>query len=94
MAYGAVYYFMGPAFTGEEADVRANARRMLRPLLRHVEASGLGHISEIFDGDAPHVSRGCFAQAWSTAEVLRAFVEDVLGQGPEKNPQMDADGRR
>ena len=93
-------WLMGPFITswvhirGKEADVRANARRMLRPLLRHVEASGLGHISEIFDGDAPHVSRGCFAQAWSTAEVLRTFVEDVLGQGPEKYPQMDADGRR
>ena len=93
-------WLMGPFITswvrirGEEADVRANARRMLRPLLRHVEESGLGHISEIFDGDPPHASRGCFAQVWSTAEVLRAFVEDVMGQGPEKYPQMDADGRR
>ena len=33
-------------------------------------------------------------RVWSTAEVLRAFVEDVMGQGPEKYPQMDADGRR
>ena len=93
-------WLMGPFITswvrirGEEADVRTSARRMLRPLLRHVEASGLGHISEIFDGDSPHASRGCFAQAWSTAEVLRAFVEDVLDKGPEKYPQMDADGRR
>ena len=93
-------WLMGPFITswvrihGEEADVHTSARRMLRPLLRHVEESGLGHISEIFDGDPPHASRGCFAQAWSTAEVLRTFVEDVLGQGSEKNPQMDADGRR
>ncbi|MCY3871694.1 MAG: glycogen debranching enzyme N-terminal domain-containing protein [Gemmatimonadetes bacterium] len=83
-------WLMGPFITswvrirGKEADVRTSARDMLRPLLRHVEASGLGHISEIFDGDPPHASRGCFAQAWSTAEVLRAFVEDVLDQGPEK----------
>ena len=83
-------WLMGPFITswirihGKEADVRTNARHMLCPLLRHVEGSGLGHISEIFDGDPPHASRGCFAQAWSTAEVLRAFVEDVLDQGPEK----------
>ena len=93
-------WLMGPFITswvrihGKEADVRTSARDMLRPLLRHVEASGLGHISEIFDGDPPHASRGCFAQAWSTAEVLRTFVEDVMGQGPEKYLQMDADGRR
>jgi len=34
--------------------------------------AGLGHISEIFDGDAPHQPRGCIAQAWSVADVLRA----------------------
>ncbi len=89
-------WLMGPFITswvrihGKEAGVRASAKRMLRPLLRHVEKSGLGHISEIFDGDPPHASRGCFAQAWSTAEILRAFVEDVLDQRPEKF----ADGRR
>ena len=38
----------------------------------HVCHAGLGHISEIFDGDAPHQPRGCIAQAWSVAEVLRA----------------------
>ena len=84
-------WLMGPFITSwvrihrKEADVHTNARHMLCPLLRQVEESGLGHISEIFDGDPPHASRGCFAQAWSTAEVLRAFVEDVLDQGPEKN---------
>jgi glycogen debranching enzyme len=31
----------------------------------------LGSVSEIFDGDAPHRSRGCIAQAWSVAELLR-----------------------
>jgi glycogen debranching enzyme len=36
---------------------------------------GLGQISEIFDGDAPHTPRGCIAQAWSVAETLRAMVE-------------------
>jgi len=34
----------------------------------------VGGISEIFDGDAPHAPRGCIAQAWSVAEVLRAWM--------------------
>lgn len=37
----------------------------------HLSQAGLGQISEIFDADAPHLPRGCFAQAWSVAEVLR-----------------------
>ena len=39
--------------------------------------AGLGTFSEIFDGNAPHVPRGCIAQAWSVAETLRAYVEDI-----------------
>ncbi len=39
----------------------------------HLGEAGLGQISEIFDGDAPHHPRGCFAQAWSVAEVLRVL---------------------
>ena len=38
---------------------------------RHLREAGVGQISEIFDADAPHVPRGCPAQAWSVAEVLR-----------------------
>lgn len=47
---------------------------------------GLGSVSEIFDGDPPHTPRGCFAQAWSVAEVLRAYVEDVVGRRPTDYP--------
>ncbi|MEP6945086.1 MAG: amylo-alpha-1,6-glucosidase [Acidobacteriota bacterium] len=36
--------------------------------------AGIGQVSEIFDGDAPHDPRGCFAQAWSVAELLRIAV--------------------
>jgi glycogen debranching enzyme len=39
---------------------------------------GLGQVPEVFDGDAPHRPGGCFAQAWSVAELLRAAVEDVM----------------
>ena len=34
---------------------------------------GIGSISEIFEGDAPFAPRGCIAQAWSVAELLRAW---------------------
>ncbi len=43
-------------------------------------------MSGIFDGDPPHTPRGCFAQAWSVAEVLRAYVEDVVGRRPTDYP--------
>ncbi|EAZ93897.1 Glycogen debranching enzyme [Crocosphaera chwakensis CCY0110] len=35
----------------------------------------MGSISEIFDGDAPMIPRGCFAQAWSVGEVLRVWAK-------------------
>ncbi|MGH9907796.1 MAG: amylo-alpha-1,6-glucosidase [Pyrinomonadaceae bacterium] len=41
------------------------------------EEACLGQVSEIFDGNAPYTPRGCVAQAWSVAELLRAAVEDI-----------------
>ena len=38
----------------------------------------IGSIAEIFDGNEPHTSRGCYAQAWSVGEILRAYTEDIL----------------
>jgi len=57
-------------------DDRDAARRFLEPFEDHLRDHGLGSISEIFDSDAPHRARGCPAQAWSVAEILRvaAFV--------------------
>ena len=54
---------------------REAALRFLEPLGRQIYASGLGTLSEIFDGDAPFTPRGCMAQAWTVAEVLRAWQE-------------------
>ncbi len=54
-------------------DDRTAARAFLQPLLRHLADHGVGSISEIFEGDAPFAPRGCIAQAWSVAEVLRAW---------------------
>lgn len=55
----------------------AQARSYLYPLLHHLADHGVGSISEIFDGDPPFTPRGCIAQAWSVAEVLRAWQETL-----------------
>jgi len=49
---------------------------------------GLGTISEILDGEPPHTSRGCIAQAWSVAEPLRAYVEDVMQMRPKHEEEV------
>ena len=52
---------------------RAAIDRILGSIASHLTEAGLGTISEVFDGDAPFTPRGCFAQAWSVAEILRAW---------------------
>ena len=51
------------------------ALSFLEPIAYHLISKGLGTISEIFDGNAPYRPRGCIAQAWSVAEVLRTWLE-------------------
>jgi predicted glycogen debranching enzyme len=69
---------------------QAQVREWLQRVSGHLNEAGLGHISEIFDGDPPHRPRGCFAQAWSTAEILRAIVENGLVSKPEKRKKAVA----
>jgi predicted glycogen debranching enzyme len=59
---------------------RAGARKFLRGFEPHLDEACIGSISEIFDAEAPFTPRGCIAQAWSVAEVLRCLAltaEDV-----------------
>lgn len=57
---------------GATPEAKRTAReRFLVPLWRHLDGAGLGHVSEIADGDAPHEPRGCPFQAWSVGEALR-----------------------
>jgi predicted glycogen debranching enzyme len=58
----------------------AQARQFLQPMADQLYAHGLGSLSEIFDGDAPIAPRGCIAQAWTVAEVLRVWHETAWGQ--------------
>ncbi|MCZ7625349.1 MAG: amylo-alpha-1,6-glucosidase [Candidatus Methylomirabilis sp.] len=76
-------WLMGPFITayikvnGGTKEAREQAAAWLAPFRAHLREAGLGQVSEIFDGDPPHRPRGCIAQAWSVAELLRAAVEDV-----------------
>lgn len=61
-------------YDGSE-KARKQAAAMLSPLIHHFANHGcLATISEVFDGDPPHYPGGCPAQAWSVAEVLRAWL--------------------
>jgi predicted glycogen debranching enzyme len=52
-------------------DNEERIEEILQGLKNHLTEAGLGQISEIFDADYPHTPRGCIAQAWSVAEILR-----------------------
>jgi predicted glycogen debranching enzyme len=57
---------------GNTAASRREARlRFLEPMLAHLDAAGLGHVSEITDAEAPFTPRGCPFQAWSLGELIR-----------------------
>jgi glycogen debranching enzyme len=43
-------------------------------MAQHLATACVGSLSEVFDGDAPHIARGCFAQAWGVAETLRSWI--------------------
>lgn len=69
---------------GDSPESRKKAEFFIAPFKDHLRAHGVGYISEIFDGNDPIVPRGCIAQAWGVAEILRAYVEDVVGAEPNK----------
>ncbi|MFQ7336699.1 MAG: amylo-alpha-1,6-glucosidase [Roseburia faecis] len=59
-------------------EAKKQAMAYLAPVQTHLLEEGcIGSISEIFDGDAPHTCRGCYAQAWSVGEILRCYTQDI-----------------
>jgi predicted glycogen debranching enzyme len=52
----------------------AAARRFLDGLVAHLDEACIGSVSEVFDAEAPYVPRGCVAQAWGVAELLRCWA--------------------
>jgi predicted glycogen debranching enzyme len=71
-------------------DNPAQALGFLEPMEHHLRNACVGTASEIFDGDPPFVPRGCFAQAWTVAEVLRAWTE--IARAGRDRKQRDAAG--
>ncbi len=77
---GTVWPWLIGAFTqawlrvnGDTQGNRALAQeRFVAPLMAHLDTAGLGHVSEVADGDAPHKPGGCPFQAWSLGELIRA----------------------
>ncbi len=67
---------------GGSLEARRRAWAVIEPFEGHLSEGALGSLSEIADGDAPQQPRGCIAQAWSVAEVLRCCWEDVLNHAP------------
>jgi predicted glycogen debranching enzyme len=75
-------WLIGPFVTahlrahGRTPESLVQARGFVRAFREHLREAGVGQISEIFDADAPHTPRGCIAQAWSVAELLRCELEE------------------
>jgi predicted glycogen debranching enzyme len=71
-------WLIGPfidAWLKVHPDAREEARHFLDGFEPHLAEAGIGSVSEVFDADPPFTPRGCIAQAWSVAEVLRALVK-------------------
>jgi predicted glycogen debranching enzyme len=78
-------WLIGPfvdAWLRVHPDDRAGARTFLAGLVAHLDEFGVGSIAEIFDAEAPYTPRGCTAQAWSVAEVLRVWLK-TSGEAPK-----------
>ncbi len=60
------------------ADGKKEAKQIIENFNYHFSEACIGSISEIFDGDVPHTSRGCIAQAWSVGELLRVIKDYKL----------------
>ncbi|MCA1595584.1 MAG: glycogen debranching protein, partial [Chloroflexi bacterium] len=90
-------WLIGPyvdAVLNTTGDVN-RAGAALQPLLEQVSTAGVGFISEIFDGDAPHHPRGCIAQAWSVAEVLRSLSRiEAAREAPNGQPRPRRERRK
>jgi glycogen debranching enzyme len=69
-----------------------HAQALLAGLAPHLDEACIGTLSEIADGSPPHTPRGCFAQAWSVAETLRAW--HALQRARSKATALSPDSRK
>jgi predicted glycogen debranching enzyme len=84
-------WLIGPfvdAWLKVHPEDRSRARRLLEGFDAHLSEACVGSISEIFDADAPYVPRGCIAQAWSVAEVLRCLLKTTEPPDDARTPAV------
>jgi predicted glycogen debranching enzyme len=92
-------WLIGPfvdAWLRMHPDQHVEARRFLSGLEEHLNAACIGNVSEIFDAEAPYHPRGCIAQAWSVAELLRAYARthpEVQGRLFSSGPSRSTCGK-
>lgn len=75
-------WLIGPYITSlvkvrGKSEAASKLAMIKKAMQEHLHNAGVGTVSEIFDGDPPHKPRGCFAQAWSVAELLRVFADET-----------------
>jgi glycogen debranching enzyme len=100
-------YHQGPAYPWllgplVSAYVRVHGRgdratsialEMLEPVIQYLRTDGLGQLPELFDAEPPFRPGGAVASARSVAEILRAYVEDVLDMTPSNSSSLIAGHR-
>lgn len=78
------------------AESRGKARKVIESFIYHMNEGCIGSVAEIFDADPPHSPKGCTAQAWGVAEILRVIVDyrldvaEITSQGVTKKMMKDA----
>jgi predicted glycogen debranching enzyme len=80
-------WLIGPfvdAWLAAHPEDLEGARRVLEPMLPHLDLACIGSVSEIFDAEAPYAPRGCVAQAWSVAELLRGWARTASPRPPAR----------
>ncbi len=91
-------WLIGPfidAWINAHPDRAPEARRFLAGFVPHLDQACIGQIGEIFDAEDPYAPRGCVAQAWSVAEVLRCWVKTAArGDAARGQSQLAAQGLR
>ena len=86
-------YLIGPYIDAlmfvTDGKGKSKATRFVQHFFEHLDEACVGSVSEIFDGDPPHAPRGCFAQAWGVAEILRVTIEHELVKRPKTTTTLE-----